>query len=1168
MLAVPKLLAVPGTGARMKLTRLRITGFKSFVEPAEFLIEPGLTGVVGPNGCGKSNLVEALRWVMGESSHKSMRASGMDDVIFAGTSNRPARNTAEVMLVVDNESRTAPAAFNDSDILEVSRRIERESGSIYRINRREVRARDIQLLFADAATGARSPALVRQGQIGEIIAAKPQSRRRILEDAAGIGGLHARRHEAELRLKAAEDNLTRLQDVLHEIEAQAESLKRQTRQAVRYRTVSADIRKLEALTLLIAHHAAREQAGIAERTLEADVRAVADRTLVQAEAARHQAVAAAALPALREAETNAAATLQRLVQARNALDAEEKRARERAVELDRRIAEIEKDMAREAALAGDATATIERLAIEDAALAAEANGADDAIFDAKSRLADADGALADAETALADVQRQLADLNARRTALERTLREGTDRIARFVAERQRLERDVAALADEAEAVSLLDTLRNELGDGEAAWLAAEEQAKIAREAVAIAREIESAARAPLAEAEHTAQKLETEARTLAKIFAAPEGQAWPPVVDSISVAKGFETALGAVFGDDLDAATDPAAPAHWRDTGGGRDDPALPAGAKPLGSIVTAPAALARRLAQSGLVARADGPRLAGFLRPGQRLVSREGDLWRWDGFTAAAEAPSAAARRLVERNRLGDLESAAAAARMEAERRKAVSEAAQADVREAAASENTAVDAARAARIAHDRSREAVAAAERRAADVGSKRSVLAEALSRVAASETEARGKAAEAEAMLGTLGSPAKLESRLLALRAAVAERRVAASEARSGVQNLQREAESRGRRREGIATETQAWRERAVRAAGAREELDTRLSTARHGRAALDETPDLFDARRRTLQGGIDTAEIKRRDGADRLAEGETALGAADRAAREALDGMAAAREARAGSQARLEGARARLEEVVATIADTLGTKPQGLFELAGLEPGANLPAESGVEARLSGLRGERERLGAVNLRAEDELREVEEKLATLIGERDDLTEAIRRLRQAIGSLNREGRERLLAAFEVVNGHFQRLFATLFDGGMAELTLVDADDPLEAGLEILARPPGKKTQVMTLLSGGEQALTAIALIFAVFLTNPSPICVLDEVDAPLDDANVERYCDLLADMVRQSDTRFVVITHNPITMARMDRLFGVTMAERGVSQLVSVDLATAGRFQEAV
>ena len=334
------------------------------------------------------------------------------------------------------------------------------------------------------------------------------------------------------------------------------------------------------------------------------------------------------------------------------------------------------------------------------------------------------------------------------------------------------------------------------------------------------------------------------------------------------------------------------------------------------------------------------------------------------------------------------------------------------------------------------------------------------------------------------------------------------------------------------------------------------------------AALEEAPQDFEQRRRALAEQIEAAEEQRREASDRLAEGETRLAEADKAARAALERLSAVREARAGTEARLEAARARLADVVRQIGDTLDSTPAALHELAGVVADAALPAAPDVEARIAQLKADRERLGAVNLRADIELEEAEGKRDALVQERDDLSEAIRRLRQAIASLNKEGRERLLAAFDVVNGHFQRLFTTLFGGGSAELSLVDSDDPLEAGLEIFARPPGKKPQVMTLLSGGEQALTATALIFAVFLTNPSPICVLDEVDAPLDDANVERYCDLLQDMVRQTQTRFLVITHNPITMARMNRLFGVTMAERGVSQLVSVDLAAAEQILEAV
>ncbi len=349
----------------MKLNKLRLLGFKSFVEPTDFQIEHGLTGVVGPNGCGKSNLVEALRWVMGETSHKSLRAAGMDDVIFSGTNTRPSRNTAEVMLFLDNADRSAPAQFNEHETLEVSRRIEREKGSMYRLNGREVRARDVQLLFADASTGARSPALVHQGRIGEIIQAKPEQRRRVLEEAAGVAGLHARRHEAELRLKAAETNLARLEDVIGQLAQQIDALKRQARQAVKYKQVSADVRKAEATLFHLRWVAANAEVAEAGHAKDLSIRRVADATGAQAEASTRQANAAADLPPLRDEEAKAGAALQRLVMAREALDREEARVNERIVELDRRLVQLVADIAREQRQQADAEAALERLGVEE-----------------------------------------------------------------------------------------------------------------------------------------------------------------------------------------------------------------------------------------------------------------------------------------------------------------------------------------------------------------------------------------------------------------------------------------------------------------------------------------------------------------------------------------------------------------------------------------------------------------------------------------------------------------------------------------------------------------------------------------------------------------------------------------------------------------------------------
>jgi chromosome segregation protein len=397
--------------------------------------------------------------------------------------------------------------------------------------------------------------------------------------------------------------------------------------------------------------------------------------------------------------------------------------------------------------------------------------------------------------------------------------------------------------------------------------------------------------------------------------------------------------------------------------------------------------------------------------------------------------------------------------------------------------------------------------------------------------------------------------------------IAGKRATLAEVRAEQQAIVREAELADRRLTALAADRAGW---IGRRDGARDQiatLDQRIAEAKQSRAELANAPQVFSEKRQALIGEVAKAEAERRACADRLAQAEAALADADRDARAALEAASAAREDLARAEERFEGAKRRLADIGREIHDMLEIEPAAVAALAELKEGEPLPDLAEIEEKLERLRRERERLGAVNLRAEEELREVEAQHISLSSERDDLVQAIGKLRQGIQSLNREARERLLASFQQVNAHFQHLFNRLFGGGTAELQLIESDDPLEAGLEILAKPPGKKPATLSLLSGGEQALTALALIFAVFLTNPAPICVLDEVDAPLDDHNVERFCDLLDEMTKSTDTRFVIITHNPITMARMNRLYGVTMAERGVSQLVSVDLEAAVRFREA-
>lgn len=1148
----------------MKFTRLRLLGFKTFVEPTEILIEPGLTGIVGPNGCGKSNLVEAMRWAMGESSYKAFRAQDMDDVIFSGTTSRPSRNAAEVALHLDNSDRTAPAAFNDNDALEVVRRIERGAGSSYRINGRDVRARDVHLLFADASTGARSPALVRQGQIGEIVGAKPAARRRILEEAAGVAGLHARRHEAELRLKAAEQNLLRVEDVVGQMGGQIDALRRQSRQAARYRLLSEEVRRQEAALLWSRWRETAAHLVEAERTAQAALREVAERTRDQSEAARLQALAAHQLPGLRQADAAAAARVQRLTLARAELDREEARLATRRQELETRLAQLAQDMAREHALSADAEGVIARLEEEAELLREDEAVAGDAARDVQLALADAERRLLLAERELEERTRIYADVGARRSALEAQLRDARARLARTAAERASVDAEEGRLRQEAGSADL-ERRRADAEIARERLMVAEDAAAEAEAVHLAARQALDVVRPRLAEAERSFGRLDAEARTLEKLLASADRR-FPPVADLLSVQKGFETALGAALGDDLDLPLDDNAPARWGISGDTSGDPALPEGVAPLADKVTGVPALARRLAQVGVVARAEGARLRPLLKPGQRLVSVEGDLWRWDGVLAAADAPTAAARRLAERNRLSDLLDQVEAARDALTlQREAIAER-EAQMRDAAGRETQAREARRGAQRAAETAREAEAAAERKVGQHAARLSALAEARVRITASREEGEAAVRQGEAALAALDAPALIDADLAAARGEAAQARAALAETKAAAANLERERSARLKRLEAIAAEERSWRERAGGAGARVAALDERRRETMDELDTLDQAPAELILQRRTLLTELEAAEAARREASDRLVEGEATLAAADRAARDTLEALSAAREMTARGEARLEGARQRRDDALREISEAFGGSPDVAREAAGLEAGAEPPPQADIEAALERARRERERLGAVNLRAELELQEAEAQFGSLTAERDDLIEAIKRLRAGIQSLNREARERLQASFAVVDGHFRKLFDTLFGGGEAQLVLTDADDPLEAGLDIIAKPPGKKPQTLSLLSGGEQALTAMALIFAVFLTNPAPICVLDEVDAPLDDANVERFCTMLDEMTRLTDTRFLTITHNPITMARMNRLFGVTMAERGVSRLVSVDLQGAERLRE--
>ena len=857
----------------MKFKKIKVTGFKSFVDPTEITIEEGLTGIVGPNGCGKSNVVESLRWCMGETSPKSMRSTGMEDVIFSGTSDRPARNNAEVTISLDNKDRTAPAEFNEEEEIQIKRKIEKDRGSEYRINGKEVRARDVQRLFADLSTGAHSPSLISQGRVGALINAKPIDRRAVLEEAAGISGLHSRRHEAELKLKAAETNLQRLKDIMRQLNSQITNLKKQAQQAETYKTISSEINRLEGVVMYLKWYNLKESFEKSNENLQSSESEIRKYTLEVTQATTSQAKANEKIQPLREKEIEAAAKLNRINLERESLDHEEERIKEAKNNLERTIQQIIGDFEREQFQLKDASKDLE-------------------ILNAKKNHSDNDQGIHEVDNEKID-----------------SLKEEKDQLE-------------VQIADLEKNIEQYNTIKNSKRDD---W-----QRTIVSNENIMSKQL-------------TLKEVEgyDDTSNWTKIFTdkfyASLSEISQKVSEAEEISNKAKTAYEKASNDAKDAAT------------------------------------LSLELREK--------------LR--QKDIEQKYSDWTYE-FQRLNKSIKSANKHL-----------------------------------------------------------------------------------------------------------------------------------------------------------------------------EELTLRKKKSEEELKKISSRPEEIAQRRGQLIETKGFAETERQFAADRLAEADNELKKIEGSLRSAQNDLANIRESKGRTEATKELAESRLKELDEESQEKFYCKPQNIIQK--LEITDDLEAMrfnmDRNEAKLDRLKQQRETMGAVNLRADLETKEIDDELETMSTEKNELDAAIKKMRESIEELNKEGRARLLKAFDTVNNHFKDVFVKLFNGGKAHLELVDADDPLDAGLEMMVSPPGKKLQSMSLLSGGEQALTAMSLIFAIFLTNPSPICVLDEVDAPLDDANVERFCNLLDDISAKTQTKFMIITHHALTMSRMDRLFGVTMAERGVSQIVSVDLKRA-------
>jgi chromosome segregation protein len=1152
-------------------SHLRLSGFKSFVDSTELDISNGLTGVVGPNGCGKSNLVEALRWVMGETSAKQMRGGEMDDVIFNGTSDRPARNVAEVTLSVDNPDLTVPGPFTDSTELNIARRIERNKGSNYRINGRDVRSRDVQLLFADAGTGARSAGIISQGRIGTLINAKPSERRILLEEAANIRGLYTRRHEAELRLKGAETNLERLEDVLTAIHSQLKGLNQQAKQAVRYRTVNEQIRQSESILLHVRWESkVSEQKTISEISKESD-NMVREATETAAKASTIRANLAGELPNLRNKESAASAGLQRLSLAINELDGEQSRINSAVTEAANRLVQMSDDLVRENALAQESINSVRQLKAEYIELQKELIGEEERHKDVSGSLEEINREADLLEKKVAEIAEKIAKNEASRTSFLRQINLSSEREKRLQqqikhSEKQRIELgEIEGSADQIKKIEL------EL----------EQATKSTNESTVKLDNIEKekSQHASYVDKSYTEMqeiaaklvKLNAESESLGALLSAELGQGLIPIVDEIVIASGYEAALAAALGDDLTAPIETEnselEKRVWTKNSTKHSGCELPEGVQSLAEKVRVPVELQERVKQVGIVNDVESAMmLQAKLAQGQCLTTLEGGLWRWDGFVAGIGTISAPEMRIRQRNRLRSIES---------DVRSLLNE--QKDAAEVLAKLREHLDVLddqeKIERVKYKNSYEKLDEARQKLGDMkrfisewNSKIARLDDILIQLKIDSAEAKTQKELAGKEVGLLDNLESLKAENLKNRLNLNDKRSQLVDARSAYDELMRGAKERNIRLQAIGLEDKAWLERKDEAESRMKELSSRKKLEESEIKRLESRPEEIEMQRIELINSKQVAETARKEAADSLIMAESSLNDADIISRKADKDLASKREERVRKEAVLEQVNQSLEVLKERIKERLECLPEEILKNASINVSDVLPDIEATESRLERLTRERERIGPVNLRAEIEVAELDTQISTMEKERDDLTGAISRLRRAISSLNREGRDRLLQAFDTVNKHFQELFIRLFGGGTAHLTLVDTDDPLDAGVEIMTSPPGKKLQTMSLLSGGEQALTALALVFAAFLTNPSPICVLDEVDAPLDDSNVDRFCSLLADISKTTKTRFLIITHHRLTMARMDRLFGVTMSEQGVSQLVSVNLEGAEQLRD--
>ena len=1141
----------------MKFKSIRISGFKSFLEPTEIDLNEGLTGIVGPNGCGKSNIVEAMKWVMGENSARQMRGEGMDDVIFSGSNERPARNFAEVTIKLDNTEKKAPASFNQFDEIEISRKIEREKGSTYRVNSKQVRARDVQLIFADTATGARSSGIVSQGRISQIIESSLEERRIILEEAANIKGLHNRRHEAELKLNGATDNLSRLLDIENTYNEQLIELEKQGRKAARYRSVGDRLRKAEASLFLSLLNTAEKEFDELETKFEKSKNNVEEAQINLSKNTKSKLEIFNKLPELRKIETEKAAILQSLNISKIRLEEEEATSKFTLNNVLNQIIQIETDIKREIEIKDDANKTIANLVLEKDKLQLDTkdfttkkNDASKRVNELKIKSEDADAKLSSINSEIFSIKSDKSDLENRINNLKEKIKNSEDQKSQF------------NIAEDKKLIDEHDKKRINIEK-----LIKEENNKIEL----IKKQIENKENLNInlkekkAKIDYDLNVMRADLHSLSSLLGYDEfkNNTLEATIDDIG---NLQDAIGSVLGETILApvksdSSDEQNTSYWKDGITPKFQEKLPEGATPLISKIKKNSILDIALIGIGIVENEKTAlKLQKELSFGQALTTLKGGLWRWDGYVQPLGVQNSYSERLQQITKLRNLQDELPT--KEKEEVTIVNEINKNELELKKLFETTRKIESKIS-LLNNELNDTKLSISSLDSKINSSTILLKEHQNILDTSQKELVDleKLSEKSVNLPTLLADE------LKIRNAADQCRNELTDAMAAEQQIRNQESYQQRNLMQINNQKNDWENRKDEAETRIKSLKVRLDNLKEDKSRLEKLPDNFVEKANELNLKIETAEQNRNFAADKLVQTETLLNEAEKLEKSSEQNLASFREDMIKVEAALNLASTKIENIEDRVYEKLRVKSKQLKEIVNLSDNEELNTSiETLEKTVQRLLNERESLGAVNLRAEEEMNEMRQKIELMSKERVDLELAIEKLKSGIFELNKEGRQRLKDSFELVNKNFKNLFKKLFGGGDAELKLVGDDDPLKAGLEILASPPGKKMQLLSLLSGGEQALTAISLIFSVFLCNPAPICILDEVDAALDDSNVGRFCNLLDKIVDETETYFLVVTHHRLTMAKMNRLFGVTMEQKGISRLVSVDLEQANKIKD--